>query len=283
MTSQSIGAGILGKLARKSSRPVALAASMMVLAMEATSASAQDADLAKQLSNPIASLISVPFQFNYDSGYGPNDGDRVTLNIQPVIPISLNEDWNLISRTIVPVIWQEDIAGPSGTQFGLGDTVQSLFFSPKAPGPGGIIWGVGPVMMLPTGTDPLLGGDKWGVGPTGVVLKQSGPWTYGILANHIWSFAGPDARPDVNATFLQPFISYTTADAWTFALNTESTYDWESGSWSVPVNFMVSKLVKFGEQPVSLGAGVRYWAESPEAGPDGLGVRASITFLFPKK
>jgi hypothetical protein len=265
-----------------SKRRLTLAAFIIVLAAAAP-ASAQDADLAKQLSNPIASLISVPFQFNYDSGYGPNDGDRVTMNIQPVVPISLNEDWNLISRTIVPVIWQEDVAGPSGTQFGLGDTVQSLFFSPKAPGPGGIIWGAGPVIMLPTGTDPLLGGEKWGAGPTAVVLKQSGPWTYGILANHIWSFAGDDARADVSSTFLQPFISYTTADAWTFALNTESTYDWESESWSVPVNFMVSKLVKFGEQPVSLGAGIRYWAESPEAGPDGLGVRASVTFLFPKK
>lgn len=246
-------------------------------------ASAQDADLAKKLSNPIASLISVPFQFNYDSGFGPNDGDKVTLNIQPVIPISLNEDWNLISRTIVPVVWQEDIAGPSGDQFGLGDTVQSLFFSPKAPGPSGIIWGVGPVFLLPTGTDPLLGGEKWGAGPTGVALKQSGPWTYGMLANHIWSFAGDDNRNDISATFLQPFISYTTPDAWTFALNTESTYDWENESWSVPVNFTVSKLVKFGEQPVSLQAGVRYWAESPDSGPEGFGFRTAITFLFPKK
>lgn len=247
------------------------------------SAHAQDADLAKQLSNPVASLISVPFQFNYDSGFGPNDGDKVTLNIQPVLPISLNDDWNLISRTILPVIWQDDIAGPSGSQFGLGDTTQSLFFSPKAPGPGGIIWGVGPIILLPTGTDTLLTGDQWGAGPTGVVLKQSGHWTYGMLANHIWSFAGPDSRPDVNATFLQPFVSYTTPDAWTFALNTESTYDWTGETWSVPINFMVSKLVKFGEQPVSLQAGVRYWAESPEAGPDGFGARASITFLFPKK
>lgn len=262
--------------------PIALAASSVALAA-ATHASAQDADLAKQLSNPVASLISVPFQFNYDSGYGPNDGDKVTLNIQPVIPISLNDDWNLISRTILPVIWQDDIAGPSGSQFGLGDTSQSLFFSPKAPGPGGIIWGVGPIFLLPTGTDTLLTGDKWGAGPTGVVLKQSGPWTYGMLANHIWSFAGPDARPDVNATFLQPFISYTTPDAWTFALNTESTYDWTGETWSVPINFMVAKLVKFGDQPVSLQAGVRYWAESPDSGPDGFGARASITFLFPKK
>ncbi|MEW9807526.1 transporter [Mesorhizobium sp. ZMM04-5] len=245
-------------------------------------ASAQDTDLAKQLSNPVASLISLPFQFNYDSGFGPDDGHRVTLNIQPVIPFELSSDWNLISRTIIPVIWQEDVAGPSGSQFGLGDTVQSLFLSPSAPGPGGIIWGAGPVFMLPTSTDPLLGGDRWGAGPTGVVLKQSGPWTYGVLANHIWSFAGPDAAPDVNATFVQPFLTYTTDDAWTFAFNTESTYDWEAEQWSVPINFMVSKLVKFGEQPVSFQAGVRYWAESPDAGPDGLGFRGAVTLLFPK-
>ncbi|MBB4005658.1 transporter [Aurantimonas endophytica] len=247
-----------------------------------SSAAAQEADLAKQLSNPIASLVSVPFQFNYDGGFGPDDGDRVTLNIQPVIPITLNEDWNLISRTIVPVIWQNDVAGRSGDQFGLGDTVQSLFLSPKAPGPGGVIWGVGPVFLLPTGTDPLLGGEKWGAGPTGVALKQSGPWTYGVLANQIWSFAGEGDRDDVNATFLQPFVSYTTPDAWTFALNTETTYDWEHEAWSVPVNFTVSKLVKFGDQPVSLQAGVRYWAESPEGGAEGVGFRTSVTFLFPK-
>ncbi|MFQ6182696.1 MULTISPECIES: hypothetical protein [Sinorhizobium] len=248
-------------------------------------AQAQDssgADLAKQLSNPIASLISVPFQLNYDRGFGPVDGHRVTLNVQPVIPISLNEDWNLISRTIFPIISQDDIAGPSGDQFGLGDTVQSFFFSPKEPTAGGIIWGVGPVFLIPTGTDDLLGSEKWGIGPTAVVLKQDGPWTYGALANHIWSLAGNDDRADVNSTFLQPFVSYTTPDAWTFALNTESTYDWESDQWSVPVNFQVSKLVKFGEQPVSITAGARYWAAAPDNGPQGWGARLAVTFLFPK-
>lgn len=245
-------------------------------------ASAQDADLAKQLSNPIASLISVPFQLNNDSGFGPEDGHRTTLNIQPVIPISINEDWNLISRTILPVIWQSDIAGNSGDQAGLGDTVQSFFFSPKQPGPGGIIWGLGPVFLLPTATDELLGGEKWGAGPTAVALKQDGPWTYGILANHIWSFAGDHNREDVSSTFLQPFLSYTTPDAWTIALNTESTYDWKNAEWSVPINLMVSKLVKLGEQPVSLGVGARYWAAAPDNGPEGWGVRANITFLFPK-
>ncbi len=158
---------------------------------------AQDdsADLAKKLSNPVAAMISVPFQFNYDEGYGPNDGDRLTLNIQPVIPISLNDEWNVISRTILPVIWQNDIAGDSGEQTGLGDITQSLFFSPKHPGPSGIIWGVGPAFLVPTGTDDLLGTGKWGAGPTAVVLKQMGGWTVGGLANHIWSFAGQEASP----------------------------------------------------------------------------------------
>ena len=246
-------------------------------------AAAEDADLAKQLSNPVASLISVPFQFNHDSGYGPaGDGHRSVLNIQPVIPFSINEDWNVISRTIVPIISQNNIAGNSGSQTGIGDVVQSFFFSPKQPTAGGLIWGAGPAILLPTATDPLLGGEKWGLGPTAVLLKQEGPWTYGALGNHIWSVAGNSDRRGVSSTFLQPFISYTTKDAWTFALDTESTYDWKSEEWSVPINFTVSKLVMFGQQPVSFSGGPRYWAASPENGPDGWGVRAGISLLFPK-
>ncbi|QIG48693.1 transporter [Nordella sp. HKS 07] len=239
--------------------------------------------LAKQLSNPVAALISVPFQFNYDEGYGPSNGHRAVLNIQPVVPFSLNDDWTVISRTILPVISQKDIAGPSGEQSGLGDITQSLFFSPKNPGPSGIVWGAGPVFLVPTATDDLLGGEKWGAGPTAVVLKQMGGWTVGALGNHIWSFAGDDHRSDISSTYLQPFVSYTTADAWTFGLNTESTYNWETSEWSVPVNFTVGKLVQIDKQPVSFTVGVRYWAESPDGGPDGLGFRGGATLLFPAK
>jgi hypothetical protein len=182
--------------------------------LNAQLASADEAqELAKKLSNPIASLISVPIQYNFDQGIGPaDDGRKHFVNVQPVIPFSLNSDWNLISRTIVPIVGQEDIFPGAGSQYGLGDTVQSLFFSPKLPS-NGIIWGVGPVILLPTGTDRLLSAEKWGAGPTAVALTQQNGWTFGVLANHIWSFAGDDARSDVNATFLQPFISYTTPDA----------------------------------------------------------------------
>ncbi|NHO65674.1 transporter [Aestuariicella hydrocarbonica] len=240
-------------------------------------------ELAKKLSNPVAALISVPFQLNYDSDLGPDDdGDRYLLNVQPVLPFSMSEDWNLISRTILPVISQDDIIPGAGSQSGIGDIVQSVFFSPKLPTASGWIWGVGPVALLPTASDDLLGAEKWGAGPTGVALRQTGPWTYGALANHIWSFAGDDDRQDVSSTFLQPFISYTTKQAVTFAFNTESTYDWEAEEWSIPLNLMVSKVVKMGNQTTSIGGGLRYWAESTDNGPEGFGFRLVFTLLFPK-
>ena len=247
----------------------------------ATDANADAAELAKKLQNPVAALISVPIQNNFDFGAGPGgDGFQYKVNVQPVIPFSLSEDWNLISRTIVPYVYQEDIFGTS-SQSGLSDTVQSLFFSPKAPTSSGWIWGAGPVFLLPTATDDLLGSEKWGTGPTGVLLKQQGPWTYGALANHIRSFAGESSRADVNATFLQPFVSYTTKTYTTFGFNTESTYDWDRSQWTVPLNATVSQLLKIGNQPVQFTLGVKYYAEKPANGPE-WGLRFAVTFLFPK-
>ena len=139
-----------------------------------------------------------------------------------------------------------------------------------------------PVFLLPTGSERQLTADKWGAGPTAVVLKQQGPWTYGALANHIWSFAGNDNRADISATFLQPFLVHTTPTAWTYSLNTESTYDWDADQWSIPVNANVSKVTRIGSQLVSVGGGLRYWLESPTGGPEGLGFRLTFTLLFPK-
>lgn len=246
----------------------------------ASAAQAGEADLAQQLANPVASLISVPIQGNVDFGVGPGDGTRSVTNIQPVIPFELSEHWNLISRTILPVIDQEGIAatGDSLDEFGLGDTVQSFFISPKSSDP---IWGLGPVFLIPTATDPLLGSEQWGAGPTAILLKQSGHWTYGALANHLWSFAGDDSRTDVNATFLQPFVSYITDTKTTFGVSLESTYDWDAGEWNVPANFVISQLFKIGDQPVQIFGGVRYYLDAPDGGPD-WGLRFGLTFLFPK-
>jgi hypothetical protein len=238
-------------------------------------------NLAKQLSNPIAALISVPFQFNSDRDIGANrDGKRTTVNIQPVIPITLNEDWNLISRTIVPLVDQNIPRLGDGGQSGTGDVVQSLFFSPKKPTAGGLIWGVGPVFLIPSGTD-FISADKWGIGPTGVVLKQAGPYTYGALANHIWSVGG-SGRQDISSTFIQPFFSYATKSATSFTIQTESTYDWKNEQWNVPIGMFVGQILKIGDQPIQVSAGPRYYMDSPQGGAHGWGFRAAVTLLFPK-
>lgn len=238
--------------------------------------------LAKQLANPISSLISVPFQYNFDCCFGPSDADRHLLNIQPVIPTKLNPDWNLIVRTILPVIYLEAPAPGLDDTFGLSDTLQSFFFSPSN-SPGGLTWGIGPAIQWPTGTDPLIDSGKWAAGPTLVILKQQSGWTYGVLANQIWSFAdagGPNTRPEVNQMFLQPFLAYTWKDSTTLTLNSESYYYWEMQQWSVPLNLLVSHVYNFGKQPVNLAVGGRYYADTVEDGPN-WGLRAAVTFLFP--
>jgi hypothetical protein len=238
-----------------------------------------DADLANKLSNPVSDLISVPFQFNYDCCYGREDGGRFTLNIQPVVPIHLTPDWTLIVRTILPVVSQQETVVGFGNHFGLGDTLQSFFLSPT-PKPGGMIWGIGPAIYWPTASNTYLGPRKWGAGPTIVVLKQASGWTVGLLANHIWSFAGESETPDVNSTFLQPFLAYAWPDTTTLTLNSESTYNWENSDWTVPINLTLSHIVRFGTQPVSFAIGGRYYPVTPDDGPR-WGVRFVVTFLFP--
>lgn len=238
--------------------------------------------VAKQLANPIAALISVPFQFNWDGDVGPaRDGHKFYLNFQPVVPIRINADWNVISRTIVPLVDQHVPGLGDGSQSGIGDITQSLFLSPATPTASGVVWGVGPAILIPSDTD-YISAKKWGLGPTAVVLRQQGPWTHGFLANHIWSVGGGGSE-ELSNTFLQPFLSYTTKDAWTFTLQTESTYDWRHAQWNVPLTAQAGKLVKIGALPVSLAVAARYYAESPTTGSHGWAARFVVTFVFPKK
>jgi len=246
-----------------------------------TTINAGDADLAQELTNPIADLMTIPIQMTYDQNIGVNDdGYKVQTNIQPVIPFDIGDDWNLLTRTILPVVKQDKIFPNSGSQFGLGDTSVSLFFSPKESS--GVIWGVGPIALLPTATDDLLGAKKWGAGPAGIAVAMLGPWTVGGLTNHVWSVAGDSNRDDISNTFIQPFAAYTWPSAWTVSLQSESTYNWKSEEWAVPFTMAVSKLVRIGKLPVSLQAGTGYWAKSATNGPEGVRFRLQANFVLPK-
>lgn len=236
-------------------------------------------ELAKQLANPVASLISVPIQNNFDFNVGPFEGFRYNLNIQPVIPISINEKWNMISRTIIPLISQSDVSGNGNNETGLGDIVQSIFFSPKEV-KNGLVWGVGPVLLIPTATDNAFSANKWGAGPNVLVLKLQGQWTYGALANHIWSYAGSGVN-DINATFFQPFMTYANKSGASFTIASENTQSWDNDIFGGFTGVYYSKVLKFGKQMMQLGGGPKIYYGNNPLNPD-WGIRANIILLFPK-
>lgn len=248
--------------------------------------------LANQLANPISSLISVPLQFNWNTGGGyASDGNNFTLNVQPVIPFSISKDFNLISRTIVPFITQSNITPPPPQvpatyqtgQTGIGDTTQSFFLSPKAPLFGKIIFGFGPAMLIPTSTSVPLGNNQFSLGPTFVALTQTNGWTVGILMNQLWSLGGANSTQNqVNSMFIQPFIAHADKKGRTYGINTETTCNWNAvgTQCAVPINVTASQLVKFGHQPVQFTIGARYYVVRPDFAPE-WGMRFVTTFLFP--
>lgn len=236
-------------------------------------------ELAAKLTNPVADLISVPFQYNYDANIGiDKKGTANTLLVQPVIPIKLNSNWNYIVRPIVTLESANNINGFSGT--GVGPILLETFLSPRSTG--NFIWGVGPVISTPSLSGNNFGTAQTGIGLSGVGLFMKAPWTVGVLTYNTWSAGGDATYGTANNLFYQPFISYVTKDAWTYSLNTQSTFNWDVRRAENPMNATVSKLVKFGETPVSLSVGARYYLSSVPGGASGWGARASITFMFPK-
>jgi len=239
-------------------------------------------DLAKAAQNPVADMISLPLQNNTNFGVGPGDDVQNILNIQPVVPLKLNTDWNLITRTVVPVIYQPELLEGYGDEFGLGDINMSLFLSPAKPGK--IIWGVGPVFSFPTATGAVLEAKKWSAGPTAVALKIQGPWVVGALANNLWSYAGDDDRKDVNQFLLQYFINYNLPRGWYISSAPIITANWKADSinqWTVPFGGGVGKIFRIGKQPMNAQAQAFYNVEKPDNGPDWT-LRLQLQFLFPK-
>ncbi len=197
------------------------------------------------------------------------------------MPFRLSDDWDLITQTLIPIVHQDDVI-PGEEDFGTGDIVSSLYLSPSTMAEGGAVWGVGPVFLLPAATDKALGGRTWGAGPAGAVIKQTGGWTYGVIANHVWSFAGSSDR-DVSASYLQPLVAYTTPGGTTYSLDFEGSYSWTTETGIAPINATVSRVFGLGDgRHVQLGVGVRYWLGSTVNGPEGLGGRVNVTFVLPK-
>ncbi|KXX69141.1 hypothetical protein [Flammeovirga sp. SJP92] len=240
-----------------------------------------DEEIAKKLANPVASLISAPFQNNMDFGIGEHDGARHTMNVQPVVPIKLSKDINLITRMVLPVVHQDNVTGYGNSESGLGDMVLSGFFSP-AKTKNGLIWGIGPAFLVPSATNKMLGTGKFGLGPTFVALKQQNAFTYGFLVNQIWSVAGDVARADVNEFYFQPFATYNWKSGAGASAMMELTQNWMDNSTTIWITPSISGVASLGKQKVQLSAGPRFNVAAPAAQKAKYGFRASITFIFPE-
>lgn len=250
---------------------------------ETASEEARTAALAKAAQNPVADMISFPLQNNTNFGVGPYGRDQNVMNIQPVIPLHLNAKWNLITRTILPIIWQPDAEKPDGQGwYGLGDLNPSLFFSPAKPGK--VIWGVGPAIELPTATAPELGEGKLSVGPGVVALTTPGHWVIGALANNVWSIAGTGSRPPVNQFLLQYFINYNMKKGWYVTTAPIITANWRASNGNaltLPFGGGVGRIMKIGFQPVNIQTQFFANAKYP-TGTSPWGMRVEIAFLYPK-
>lgn len=247
-------------------------------------------DLGAKLQNPIGSIYSVPIETTWD--FGAPNGQATFISVQPVIPISLSENWNLVNRTIIPFIDApggiqgrpgnpEPVQGPR--TFGLGDINSSFFFSPAKPGK--FVWGAGPILGFRTASDPVLGSGKWTAGPTVVVLTQPKPWTLGVLAGNVWSYAGSSDRANVNQMFLQYFINCNLGSGWYLTTPPMMTANWNADSnarWTIPVGGGAGKLFKIGKLPIRTQVQAFYNVERPDGAPD-WSLKWTLQFIFPKK
>jgi hypothetical protein len=275
-----------------------LSISLLVMGLGATHAFAEDPngstedkateDLAKQSQNPVADLISVPFQNNTNIRQGPYHQTGNILNIQPVIPFHLNEDWNLITRTIIPVVSQVRLSPNQGPEFGLGDTNPTLFLSPAKPQPflsGHLVTGFGPTFLFPTSTDRTLGPGRWASGISGVGVFLQGPWVIGLLANNLWSFAGPEDRQHVRQLTAQYFINYNFKGGWYVTSSPIITADWvrkPGDQWTVPIGGGFGRVFKVNDQPINASLQAFYNVVRPDNGPLWQ-IRFQLALLFPTK
>jgi hypothetical protein len=243
----------------------------------------ESSEMAKQAQNPIARLISIPIENDFNPQTGVDKENSYVMQFKPVVPFRLSRDWNLITRTIIPIIQVPDLSPHLKGQTGLGDVSVSLFLSPNREG--AMVWGVGPIASFPTATEDILGTKKLSVGPTVVVLRSQGHWLYGTLINNVFSVGGPSARADVNAFLAQPFANYNLRHGWYLTTSPIITANWETTRnqrWTVPAGGGAGKIVRLGKQPINVYAQVFGNAVYPD-GTTNWSARFQAQFLFPRK
>jgi len=254
---------------------------VQVDAQEASEHPPDASELAKQTQNPVASLISVPFQFNFNSGGGLGDGTFFNLNFQPVIPFRLNDEWNMIARTIVPVI---SLPGPQGLRFsGIADIQEQIFISPAKSGR--LIWGLGPIVSIPAATTAPAQTGSWAAGPTFVALTMPGHWVLGALVNNVWTFADSGDSTEVNQFLLQPFVNYNFGKGWAISTGPGITANWDAPDgqkWTVPMGIGIGRTLVFDKRPMTLAVQYYHNVEHPDNVAANQ-VRFQITLLYPKK
>jgi hypothetical protein len=268
----------------KMSRVVAASSAAALFAAAPAYAAMSAEELAKLAQNPVGNLISVPFQNNTNFNFGPEKGTQNILNIQPVIPISVTDEWNIITRTIIPVISQPALAPGGERKDGVGDTVFTAFLSPAKPGHW--IWGVGPVLQLPTNSNAVLGNKNWGAGASFVVLhlEQGSPWVYGVLANNVWSLTSNKQGGSYNNALIQPFVNYNLKGGVYFTTAPAITGNWKADSserWTVPLGGGVGKIFHLGKLPVNTQISAYYNVVKPDFGANWQ-IRLQAQFMFPK-
>ena len=277
---------------------------LLILALSMPAAAQQESsaeELAKKTQNPVADLISVPLQnnFNFGAGFHHNKMTYV-LNVQPVIPISINDELEF-DHADDHADHQPTLAcfpQPAGQCTAplapdLGDINPTVFLSPAKPGE--LIWGIGPTMTLPTATDRDLGSGKWSMGPAAVALAIQGHWVFGALMNNQWSVGGWGDKA-VNAMLLQWFVNYNLPDGWYLTTAPIVTADWKADKagdvWTAPLGGGVGKLFRLGQilpleghpiakLPINTQLAAYGNVAKPEFGP-AWQLRFQIQFLFPK-
>jgi hypothetical protein len=267
-----------------------LAAAVSLLPLVSYAEMTQE-EIAKATQNPLTAMYSIPIQNNTYFNAGPLDQTKNVANFQPVIPIDFNDDWTLVTRTIMPITslpsgmtYNPQTEMQDGSVFGLGDTTFTAFFTPKDTSGSEWLSGAGPVFLLPTGTNDSLTSKKWGAGPAAVALKMDGKWVYGALAMNIWSFAGAGDN-DVNLLTLQPFVNYNLDDGWFIASVPMITANWEADSdhrWTVPMGVGIGKAMKFGSIPGTAQIHAYYNVVTPDDYGEDWQLRVQVQFLFPR-